>query len=115
MAERPAVAAVAREHLVPAFAREHHLDAALARERGELERRQDRVIGDRIVEGRGDRGQKPPEVVLGEADRLKRGARGGRDRARVIAFVGGACIVEADRECANGRVVQLAHEGQHRG
>ncbi len=82
-----AVAAVTGENLVAALARENHLEPGRARRLAELERRQHRVVGAKIVHRRHDLGQKPPEVAFVELDLDMLGAGGLGDGAGVRALV----------------------------
>ncbi len=86
----------------------------MARHAGERIGRQDRVVGGRIVDGRDDLGQRPPELGLVEddldmlgADRLRRGAGGG-------ALVGDIAIGKADRERLDRPLGEARHHHQHR-
>ena len=105
-----AIAAIAAEQFIAPLAGENHGQGSLGG-LGQLEGRQDGVVGGGVVQGGGDLGQQGPEVLLGEGGLPPVEVQRPGHPLGLPPFIPGARRIEATGKGGDGPTVEPAHQG----
>ena len=106
------VSPITGKQFVATLARQNDLETACARRLGQLEGRQDGVVGRGVVHNAGNARQQTPEIRLVERNLDHVGAQRAGDGACMGALVGHGRIVEAGGKGLHRSVVELRHQGE---
>ena len=113
-AHRGAVAAIATEQLIAAFARKHHLHF-LPRGTGQKPGGDDGVVSGGIIHAGYDFRQMPPDHIAVDVYAHMPRTGGTRSSGSGFAFIGSTCHIKACGEGQHRRRVDARHRGQYGG